>query len=148
MNINNGSKPKPVHDYHSKLIFDFFNRMNGHQRPYLMFYTSVARTLRTQRSLFHNVPFVWASLNYIGKISYILYLTHLVVLFSCIHLLHGVIPTWAICLVVLVLTFVMSSSMYYLVERPSMKLGKNISRILDLNSKDKTITTSPNTKTL
>ncbi|WP_424768356.1 acyltransferase family protein [Paenibacillus sp. sgz302251] len=88
------------------------------------------------------------AINYIGKISYSLYLTHLVVLFSCIHLLHGVIPTWAICLVVLVLTFVMSSSMYYLVERPSMKLGKNISRILSLNSKHKTIATSPNTKSL
>ncbi|WNB93905.1 acyltransferase [Bacillus sp. NEB1478] len=67
-------------------------------------------------------------LNFIGKISYSLYLTHLVVLFSCIHFLNRVIPIWSICLVVVLGTFVVSTIMYYLVEKPAITLGKFLTR--------------------
>jgi len=63
-------------------------------------------------------------INYIGRISYSLYLTHLAVLFSCIHLLHPVLPMWAICLIAAAGTFAASSLMYHLVEKPAIRLGK------------------------
>ncbi len=62
--------------------------------------------------------------NYIGKTSYSLYLTHLAVLFTCIHFLNNVIPMWGICLVVILGTLILSSIMYHLVEKPAIKVGK------------------------
>jgi peptidoglycan/LPS O-acetylase OafA/YrhL len=73
--------------------------------------------------------------NYIGKISYSLYLSHLAVLFSCVHLLSGVVPIWSICLIVVAGTFVFSSLMYYLVEKPAIKLGKFFTRLIVRSNK-------------
>lgn len=67
-------------------------------------------------------------IHYIGKISYSLYLTHLAVLFSCIHLLHPVLPIWAICLIAAAGTFMLSSVMYHLVEKPAIRLGRALTR--------------------
>jgi peptidoglycan/LPS O-acetylase OafA/YrhL len=74
--------------------------------------------------------------NYIGKISYSLYLTHLAVLFSCVHLLNGLVPMWSICLIVVAGTFVLSSLMYYLVEKPAIKLGKSFTRLIVTRNKE------------
>lgn len=60
---------------------------------------------------------------YLGKISYSLYLTHLIVMATFIHILHGYIPMWGICLISVLGTFIVSSVTYYLVEKPSMRLG-------------------------
>ncbi|MCM3665246.1 acyltransferase [Mesobacillus subterraneus] len=61
---------------------------------------------------------------FLGNISYSLYLTHLIVLFASIHLLYGVLPMWVILLLVIVITLIVSSFMYYWVEKPAIKLGK------------------------
>ncbi|MGG7619538.1 acyltransferase family protein [Bacillus coreaensis] len=74
--------------------------------------------------------------NYIGKISYSLYLTHLAVLFSCIHLLSGIMPIWTICLIVVVGTFVISSLMYSLVEKPAIKIGRFFTRPIVTSNKE------------
>lgn len=66
--------------------------------------------------------------NYIGKISYSLYLIHLPILLSCVHLFHHTIPLWAICLIGVSLTLACSSMMYYLIEKPAIKLGKLLTR--------------------
>jgi peptidoglycan/LPS O-acetylase OafA/YrhL len=61
---------------------------------------------------------------FLGKISYSLYLTHLIVLFASIHLFYGVLPMWVILLIVITITLIVSSLMYYWVEKPAINLGK------------------------
>jgi peptidoglycan/LPS O-acetylase OafA/YrhL len=73
-------------------------------------------------------------INYIGKISYSLYLTHLAVLFSSVHLLCNILPLWSICLITVIATFTFSSFMYHLVEQPSMKIGKFFTTSVDTNT--------------
>jgi peptidoglycan/LPS O-acetylase OafA/YrhL len=68
------------------------------------------------------------TVNYIGKISYSLYLVHLPVLFSLVHLLNKLIPVGLICLIVVIVTFVLSSLMYYLVEKPAIQFGKFLTK--------------------
>lgn len=62
--------------------------------------------------------------SYLGKISYSLYLTHIPVLFSSVHLLHGVLNMVLICLIAIILTIIISSLIYLMVEKPSVLLGK------------------------
>ncbi|WP_242224567.1 acyltransferase [Bacillus cereus group sp. BfR-BA-01380] len=70
-------------------------------------------------------------INFIGKISYSLYLYHLIVLLSCMHLLNGIVPMWAICIISFVGTIIVSSCMYYLVEKPAMKLSKIFTNLIN-----------------
>lgn len=65
-------------------------------------------------------------INYIGKISYSLYLIHIPIILSCIHLLKDTISIWGIIIVVFQLTIVSSSIMYFLIEQPAIKLGKKL----------------------
>jgi peptidoglycan/LPS O-acetylase OafA/YrhL len=59
---------------------------------------------------------------YIGKISYSLYLTHVVAIRMATYLLHK--PHWALqLLTVMVIAVLISSLTYYLIERPGQKLG-------------------------
>ncbi|WP_160726052.1 acyltransferase family protein [Bacillus sp. USDA818B3_A] len=69
-------------------------------------------------------------INQIGKISYSLYLSHLAVLLGCIHFLNKQLPIWLIVVIAIILTFLVSNIMYYTVEKPSIKLGKYISKTL------------------
>jgi peptidoglycan/LPS O-acetylase OafA/YrhL len=61
---------------------------------------------------------------YIGKISYSLYLCHIAVLVSCIHFFNGKIPVPLICTIAVLGTFIVSSIMYHLVEKPAIRLGR------------------------
>lgn len=74
-------------------------------------------------------------IGFLGKISYSLYLIHIVILFSSIHLLNGIIPLWSILGVALLITILISSVLYKYVELPSIKLGK---LIVDKIAKTKT----------
>ncbi|MFC8685096.1 acyltransferase family protein [Brevibacillus porteri] len=67
-------------------------------------------------------------LGFLGKISYSLYLTHLTVLMSMVHLLHGIIPLWLICLLTIVVTILVSSLMYYFVERRAINLSNSFKK--------------------
>jgi peptidoglycan/LPS O-acetylase OafA/YrhL len=80
-----------------------------------------------------------AVVKYLGKISFSLYLSHLPVLLSCIHVLHNLVPLWAICLIVVATTFVVSSLMYYLIERPAIILGKRLTGSHGKNSKERAV---------
>ena len=73
---------------------------------------------------------------FIGKISYSLYLMHLAILFSFIHLLNGIIPMWEILILAILSAFVISSLTYFFVEIPAIKLGKYLTRP-KINKKDK-----------
>lgn len=70
-------------------------------------------------------------ISYLGKISYSLYLTHLVVLASLIHLLHDYVLMLTISLVAVIASFVVASILYRLVEDPSMRLGRRLARIVE-----------------
>jgi len=66
-------------------------------------------------------------INFIGKISYSIYLYHLIVLLSLTYLLYGLVPIGVILLLTIVVTICVSTLAYYFVEEPFMKLGKKIS---------------------
>ncbi|TCN22212.1 acyltransferase family protein [Mesobacillus foraminis] len=66
--------------------------------------------------------------NYIGKISYSLYLIHLPVLFSSFHLLYNVLPTWVVCVVAFAASLMLASLMYHLIEKQSIKFGKYLTK--------------------
>ncbi|MZQ83652.1 acyltransferase family protein [Paenibacillus sp. 5J-6] len=63
-------------------------------------------------------------INYLGKISYSLYLIHIVVLFTAVQTLHSILPLWCIFLLTLIVSLTISVGMYHLIERPSIQLGK------------------------
>ncbi|GGD73427.1 acyltransferase family protein [Paenibacillus nasutitermitis] len=63
-------------------------------------------------------------INYLGKISYSLYLIHIVVFYACIHSLHKLIPLWSIYIIAVAITLVSASLMYKFIEKPSITLGK------------------------
>lgn len=65
-------------------------------------------------------------ISYIGKISYSLYLIHVPIILSCIHLLKNTMPIGAIIIITIPLTIAVSSILYYLVEKPAIKLGKKL----------------------
>lgn len=75
-------------------------------------------------------------INYLGKISYSLYLTHIAVLISSMYLLSGILPLWSICLIAIVLTLVISSVMYEIVEKNSIKLGRYLGNRLKRTEKN------------
>jgi peptidoglycan/LPS O-acetylase OafA/YrhL len=71
----------------------------------------------------------WAPMRFLGKISYSLYLWHIVVMLYCVHLLYGRMPIGAILGIVLVLVFPVSWCSYRWIELPSITLGRKLSDI-------------------
>lgn len=65
--------------------------------------------------------------HFLGKISYSFYLYHVIVLLSLLYLLYGFMPLWMIYTVALILSIVVSTIAWYLVEKPSMAFGKTLS---------------------
>jgi len=63
---------------------------------------------------------------YIGKISYSLYLYHLVILIGMMQLFYGEIPLGIIWLITLALSLVVGSLSYTYIELPSIRVGKRI----------------------
>jgi peptidoglycan/LPS O-acetylase OafA/YrhL len=69
-----------------------------------------------------------AVLQWLGRISYNLYLTHIIVLLSLVHLFHGSVPLSWLLLAVIPLSLVVADLCYRLVERPSIRLGRLLTR--------------------
>ncbi|MED0936427.1 acyltransferase [Bacillus mobilis] len=69
-------------------------------------------------------------INYLGKISYSLYLFHFIVLVACIKIFYGIMPMGVILALVFVISLIVSTISYYLIEIPSMKYGKRLARII------------------
>ncbi|WP_158606507.1 acyltransferase family protein [Paenibacillus ginsengarvi] len=69
-------------------------------------------------------------LRFLGKTSYSLYLYHVIIIFSFIHLFYGVIPLWSILSLSFVLSFIISWLAWKYVEVPSMAIGRSISNFI------------------
>lgn len=67
----------------------------------------------------------------IGKTSYSLYLFHLPAFLTLINVYYGKMPIWLILIISFFVSFVLAGIMYYLIEKPSILLG----RILTTNKK-------------
>lgn len=65
---------------------------------------------------------------FLGKISYSLYLCHAIVLFSLIYVLNDELPIFLILSIAIISSIVISIGFYYLIERPSMNIGKKIGK--------------------
>jgi peptidoglycan/LPS O-acetylase OafA/YrhL len=63
---------------------------------------------------------------FIGKISYSLYLFHLIAILSVFNMFAGKFPNIVLGILSIILTLVFSVISYYLIELPSIKLGKKI----------------------
>ena len=65
-------------------------------------------------------------INFVGKISYSLYLYHLIVLFMLFHIFYGKLSNLVLFPTVFILSFVVAALMYYLVEKPSILIGRHL----------------------
>ncbi|CAN7689962.1 acyltransferase [Paenibacillus sp. LjRoot153] len=72
---------------------------------------------------------------YLGKISYSTYLYHLIILFTLINILYGRLNILLIWILTILITCIISSFSYYLVEIPSSKLSKRLINALEKQSK-------------
>lgn len=66
-------------------------------------------------------------IKFLGKISYSLYLYHLVVLFSLIYLLYNITSLWVIYVLTIVVSILVATASYHFIEMPFIKLGKKVS---------------------
>ena len=72
-------------------------------------------------------------LTFLGKISFSLYLYHVIILLTAINLLYGLVNLWLILLLAFALTLAVAAAAYYSIEAPAMALGKYLfARILAL----------------
>lgn len=65
-------------------------------------------------------------IHFIGKTSYSLYLFHFPTLLSLINVFYGRMSTWLILIISFVASYIFAGIMYYLVEKPSILLGKRL----------------------
>jgi peptidoglycan/LPS O-acetylase OafA/YrhL len=63
-------------------------------------------------------------LTFLGKISYSLYLYHLLTLVGMLHLFYGKLPIWQVYSLAFVVAMVVSTLSYYLIELPAIRRGK------------------------
>ncbi|HDR7620860.1 TPA: acyltransferase [Bacillus mycoides] len=72
---------------------------------------------------------------YLGKISYSLYLYHLISLFSLIYMLNEILPLTIILIMSLILSLILATISYLFVEKFSFRLGKYITKQEDIEKK-------------
>ena len=67
-------------------------------------------------------------LTLLGKISYSLYLYHLIVLFSFMYLFYDKLPTILILILSFLFSILLASSAYLFVEKPCINLGRYLTK--------------------
>jgi peptidoglycan/LPS O-acetylase OafA/YrhL len=87
--------------------------------------------------LLHRIP------TWLGRISYSLYLLHLIVLLSLVHLFAGKVPLLIILGATVGLSLALAEVMYRLIERPSINLGKTLAATFSAVSDAGRRSTSP-----
>jgi peptidoglycan/LPS O-acetylase OafA/YrhL len=70
----------------------------------------------------------WPPLIWLGRLSYSLYLVHLVVLLTIVHAFHESVPVPVLLLAVLPLSLLAAELLFRTVEMPSIRLGRWVSR--------------------
>jgi peptidoglycan/LPS O-acetylase OafA/YrhL len=76
--------------------------------------------------------------HFLGKISYSIYLYHSISLFSLMYLFYGKIQISMILILSFLVTMVLATMSYYLIELPSINIGREISNfIIRKDQKDK-----------
>lgn len=73
------------------------------------------------------------SIRFLGKISYSLYLYHLIILYSLIYLLYQQIPLWGIYILTVIISILVASASYYYIELPFIHLGRKTAKKLGSN---------------
>ncbi|MBP1990357.1 acyltransferase family protein [Paenibacillus eucommiae] len=73
-------------------------------------------------------------IHFIGKTSYSLYLFHMPLILTLLNVFYGKIPTGYIIIIAFISSFILAGVTYYLIEKPSIKLGKYITNKMKLNS--------------
>lgn len=69
-------------------------------------------------------------IHFIGKISYSLYLFHVILMMFIVNALHGKLPFKAILVAVVVASIIFASAAYYLIEKPAIKLGIRLTKLV------------------
>jgi peptidoglycan/LPS O-acetylase OafA/YrhL len=82
-----------------------------------------------KRILEHSLP------EYLGRISYSLYLTHSIVLFALLDILYGHVPNFALGVLICCIAIAAAHLFCIAVEEPSMRAGKVISASLQKSDK-------------
>ena len=67
-------------------------------------------------------------LQFMGRVSYSLYLLHATVLYILLHLFFGVFSTTALFVLYISASFLMAAISYKLIERPSLELGRRLTQ--------------------
>ena len=65
---------------------------------------------------------------YLGKISYSLYLYHIISLFSLVYMLHEIFPLPIVLILSLILSFILAIISYLFVEKFAFRIGKYITK--------------------
>lgn len=68
---------------------------------------------------------------FLGRISYSLYLLHAVVLLALVHALHEDVPVAVLAAVAVALSIALATLMHRVVEQPAVRLGRRLARRLD-----------------
>ncbi|KFN04303.1 acyltransferase [Bacillus clarus] len=72
---------------------------------------------------------------YLGRISYSLYLYHIISLFSLIYMLHEILPLTIILIMSLILSFILATISYLFVEKFAFRVGKYVTKQADVEKK-------------
>jgi peptidoglycan/LPS O-acetylase OafA/YrhL len=68
---------------------------------------------------------------FLGRISYTWYLLHRTVLFALLYMTYGKLPLWTIFVPFFVITIILATAIYEVVEVPSINLGHAIAERLE-----------------
>jgi peptidoglycan/LPS O-acetylase OafA/YrhL len=101
-------------------VSDYYNFVWGAGAIILIFLT--VGSVRADR-LLCMPPLLW-----LGRISYSLYLIHVPLLIASVHITDGILPTWITVLGVIPLSLACGGLMHRLVEEPSIRLGRHLTR--------------------